>query len=414
MAKSIYRLTDRQVRNATKPLNDGGNLWLYPRGGARHWFFRYFREGKAHEMSLGSYSTVTLEDAREEAGKWRKVLKKKRLDPIAERKRIEEEKKRVIPTFTQAAARYILTNRHEWKNHKHRRQWASTMKTYARPVIGPKRVDEVTSEDVQAILQPIWTSKTETAKRVQGRIESILDWATAKKYRSGDNPARWRGNLDMIFPKPSKVKKANNGGEDNHFKAMPYKQVPAFWQKVRNNDSVSSKALCFLILTGCRSREIRGATWDEINLEEKTWTIPAGRMKAGKVHKVPLIDPAIEILSELPRLNEYVFPGQRNNRPLSVMALLTVMRKLGYVKEGKHPPYVPHGFRSSFRDWVADETGYPDRLAEVALAHSVGSQVERAYQRSDMFEKRRKLMEEWGNYVALSAEGKVVSIHKSA
>ncbi|MBT3967666.1 MAG: DUF4102 domain-containing protein, partial [Gammaproteobacteria bacterium] len=231
MAKSIERLTDRQVKNAKKNLNDGGNLWLLLRRNTKVWAFRYTLNGKARKAGLGSYPTISLAEARDTAVQYRKWLKSG-IDPLDEVRRIEAESKRVIPTFTSAAARFILTNRHQWKNRKHAKQWVATLRTYAKPVMGDKLVTEVTTEDVQKILSPIWNSKTETAKRVQGRIERVMDWATAMKFRAGDNPARWKGNLDMIYPAPNKVKRTNNAGTEKHHSAMPYTDVPNFYSEL--------------------------------------------------------------------------------------------------------------------------------------------------------------------------------------
>jgi integrase len=398
MANGIHKLTDKQVRNAKGNLNDGGNLWLLLKRETKVWAFRYMLRGKARKAGLGSYPTVSLSDAREKASQYRKWLSEG-LDPIDENKRHQDEKDRQLPTFTSAAARYILTNRHQWKNRKHIKQWLSTIKLYAKPKIGKKLVSDITTEDVQAILSPIWNGKTETAKRVQGRIERVLDWATANKYRTGDNPAKWAGNLDQIYPSPSKVKKLKNGGQERHLAAMPYDDLPKFIKRLRGKDSNAVKALRFLILTACRSGEVLNATWDEFDLDNKAWTIPANRMKAGKEHRVPLTDAMIEILESLPRLNSYVFAGNRHNRPLSNMAMLSAMRKMGYSEDGKLPAYVPHGFRSTFRDWCEEQSSAPHGVIERALAHTIPSATERAYNRGDLFDKRRLLMQAWCNFV---------------
>lgn len=410
MAGSIHRLTDKQVQNAKKNLNDGGNLWLLLKRDTKVWAFRYMLKGKARKAGLGSYPIVSLSEAREKATQYRKWLSNG-IDPIDENKRLQEEHDRQVPTFTSAAAKFILTNRHQWKNRKHVKQWVSTMRTYAKPIIGNKPVSDVMLEDVQKILTPIWKSKTETAKRVQGRIERVLDWATAKKFRTGENPARWSGNLDQIYPSPNKVKRQNNGGQERHHTAMPYDDVTAFYKRVRDKESNTAKALRFLILTACRSGEVLNATWDEIDLDNKTWTIPASRMKAGKEHRVPLTDEMIEVLRSLPRLNDYVFAGNRHNRPLSNMAMLSSMRKMGYSKDGELPAYVPHGFRSSFRDWCEEQSSAPHGVIERALAHTIPNATERAYNRGDLFDKRRSLMEAWGNFV-MADTSNVTSIRK--
>jgi len=399
MAQGIHRLTDKQIKNTTKNLNDGGNLWLLIRRETKVWAFRYMLKGKARKAGLGSYPTVSLSMARETANQYRKWLYQG-IDPMDQRDRQHTNASKKVPTFISAAARFILTNRHQWKNRKHIKQWISTIRTYAKPKIGNRLVSDITGEDIQSILSPIWNSKTETAKRVQGRIERILDWSTAMKYRTGDNPARWNGNLDQIFPAPNKVKKLNNGGNEKHQSAMPYQELPDFYEHLEAKNSNPSKALKFLILTACRSGEVLNATWNEIDLDNKTWTIPASRMKAGNEHRIPLTDKMIEILESLPRLNDFIFAGNKYNRPLSSMAMLTMMRKMGYVKEGKYPAYVPHGFRSSFRDWCEEQSSAPHGVIEKALAHTINNATERAYNRGDLFDKRRFLMESWGQFIS--------------
>lgn len=341
-------------------------------------------------MGLGSYPDVKLVEARNDASDYRKLVTKG-VDPI-EARRIEQVE---IPTFTTCAARYIRAHRHGWKNAKHSRQWVSTLKTYARAEIGTKKVDVITTEAILKILQPIWTTKTETAKRLQGRIENILDFAAAHKYRDHLNPARWRGHLDKLLAKPSRVKKVS------HHPAMPYSDVPDFMMELAANGSTSSLALQFLILTATRTSEVLQAKWDEIDLDKGVWTIPAERMKARRKHRVPLSIVALNILAALPHLEgkPYLFPGSRFGRPLSNMALLQLMRSMGYGVKGNRGAYVPHGFRSSFRDWSGELSSFPRDVAEMALAHAIKSKAEAAYRRGDLFEKRRKMMQEWSNYL---------------
>jgi len=404
MARSIHRLTDRQIRNTAKPLNDGGNLWLYPRGNARTWIFRYMLGGRSRQMGLGGYPGVSLAEARESAAQYRRILKSG-VDPIehreAEAKREALESAKAI-TFTQCAARYIRSHRRGWSNAKHARQWVATLKTYARPIIGGMPVADVGTEDVLAILTPIWTTKTETAKRVQGRIENILDWATAREYRTGENPARWRGHLDKILPRPSRVKRVT------HHPAMPYSELPAFMAELRTHTGTAARALELLILTGCRTGEVIGAKWSEIDGD--TWEIPSARMKAKRPHRVPLAPEALAVIADLPRVNGHLFAGARYSRPLSHVAMLQVMHRMGYGVSGDRGGYVPHGFRSSFRDWCAEQTSFPREVAEAALAHVNADKVEAAYRRGDLFEKRRKLMESWAQYILPSASDNVVSI----
>lgn len=269
------------------------------------------------------------------------------------------------------------------------------MAGYVRPVIGHRLVDEIETKDIVMILSPIWASKNETAKRVQGRMEMVLDYASAHAFRDANNPARWRGHLDKLLPKPSRVRRVR------HWPAMPFEQVPGFMQELRTNDSVSSKALTFLILTATRTSEVLLARWSEVDLEDFLWVIPAERMKARREHRVPLAEQAVQLLESVPREsgNPYVFPGFREGKPLSNMALLQLMRGLGYGNGAERGPYVPHGFRSSFRDWTGEVTNYPRDVAEMALAHTIQDKVEAAYRRGDLFEKRKLMMQEWADYL---------------
>lgn len=349
-------------------------------------------------MGLGSFPDVGLAEVRGRATKHRKQAKDG-IDPI-EARQTELEK---TPTFTTCAARYVRAHRRGWKNAKHARQWVSTLKTYARPVAGAKRVDAITTEDILKILSPIWTTKTETAKRVQGRIENILDYAAAHKYRDPMNPARWRGHLDKLLPKPSRVKKVD------HHPAMPHTEVPVFMVELAAKDSISAMALRFLILTATRTSEVLQAQWKEIDIEAAVWSIPAERMKARREHRVPLSDAATAILEALPRIdgNPYLFPGVRYSRPLSNMALLQLMRGMGYGVNGDRGAFVPHGFRSSFRDWSGEVSSFPRDVAEMALAHTIENKVEAAYRRGDLFAKRRKMMQVWSDYLQSSKAGVV-------
>ena len=389
----IHKLSPRKVATAGPgKYEDGGGLRLVVSpSGARKWVFRFTINGRRREMGLGSFPDVSLAEAREKAAKCRKLVREG-TDPIEARRQAQAK----VPTFTSCAALYIRAHRRGWKNAKHARQWVSTLKTYACPVIGDKPVDAIGTEDILAILSPIWTEKTETAKRVQGRIENILDFAAAHKWRDQMNPARWRGHLDKLLPKPSRVKKVT------HHPAMPYSEVPAFMAELANNSSISAKALQFLILTATRTSEVLLAKWEEVDLEEAVWTIPAERMKARREHRVPLSDMALDILKSLPPIegNPYVFPGARHGKPLSNMALLQLMRKMGYGPEGERGPYVPHGFRSSFRDWAGEVSSFPRDVAEMALAHVIENKAEAAYRRGDLFAKRRKMMQAWTNFVS--------------
>ena len=285
----------------------------------------------------------------------------------------------------------IASHEAAWKNPKHRAQWKATLATYAYPVFGDLSVSAIDTVLVQKVLDPIWSTKTETAGRVRGRMEAVLDWAKVRGYREGENPARWRGHLDKLLPNRRKVRAVKNHA------ALPYSKLPAFTAELRERTGVSAKALEFAILTAARTSKVIGATWSEIDLRSGVWTIPAHRMKAGKEHRVPLTDRALEILRSLPREGDFVFMGGRAGKPLSNMALLELMR-------GMNPGFVPHGFRSTFRDWAADTTAYPSEVVEVALAHAIESKVEAAYRRGDLFEKRRRLMADWARFCGSPAE----------
>ncbi|MEJ1406725.1 MAG: integrase arm-type DNA-binding domain-containing protein [Candidatus Sedimenticola sp. (ex Thyasira tokunagai)] len=403
---AIHLLSPRKVATAGPgKYEDGGGLRLVvSKTGAKKWVLRFTIDRKRREMGLGSYPDISLAKARDKASEHR-TQASEGIDPI-EARRTEPEK---TPTFTTCAARYIRAHRRGWKNAKHARQWVSTLKTYARPVLGSKKVDTITTEDILKILSPIWNTKTETAKRTQGRVENILDYAAAHKYCDPMNPARWRGHLDKLLPKPSRVKKTT------HHPAMPYTEVPAFMAELSQNGCVSAYALQLLILTATRTSEVLQAQWAEFDLDEGIWVIPAERMKAKREHRVPLPDTAIAILHALPRIkgNPYLFTGARHSRPLSNMALLQLMRGMGYGVNGDRGNYVPHGFRSSFRDWSGEVSSFPRDVAEMALAHTIENKVEAAYRRGDLFDKRRKMMQAWANYVN-KQQGDVVSINRHA
>jgi integrase len=379
-----------------KHSTDTRRLYLFVRGGSRSWVFRYTMKGKQKQISLGVQPIVSFKDAREQASAF-SVLISQGKDP---QESAVPDDSPTITTFTQVAARYIRIHRHGWSNAKHARQWVSTLKTYARPVIGNKPVDAISTEDVLEILTPIWTNKTETAKRVQGRLENILDFAAAHQWRDPLNPARWRGHLDKLLPKPSRVKKVK------HHPAMPYEQAPAFMAELKLNKCLSSKALQLLILTATRTSEVLKAQWREIDIEAAEWRIPAERMKGKQEHRVPLCKAALSILATLPRIegNPYLFPSVRQNKSLSNMALLQLMRGMGYGVGGKRGDYVPHGFRSSFRDWSGEVSSFPRDVCEMALAHVIENRVEAAYRRGDLFTKRRNMMEEWAQWCNATTE----------
>jgi len=340
-------------------------------------------------MGLGPCSLVSLAEAREKARQARRALLEGD-DPL-ELKRQKRARQRLEAasgmTFKDCAERMIASHEAAWKNPKHRQQWHSTLATYVYPVFGDLPVAAVDPGLVLKALEPIWTTKPETAGRVRGRIDAVLDWAKARGYREGENPARWRGHLDKLLPNRRKVRQVKN------HPALPFLDLPAFMADLRRRGSVSARALEFTILTAARTGETIGAKTSEMDLDNAVWTVPAERMKAGKEHRVPLPPRAVEIVRELPREADYAFPGGRADKPLTNMAMLELLR-------GMRPGsgYVPHGFRSSFRDWAAERTNHSSEVVEQALAHAIESRVEAAYRRGDLFEKRRRLMTDWAAY----------------
>jgi integrase len=373
------KLTARKVETA-KPgkYGDGSGLQLaVAPGGAKKWVLRFLWRGRPREMGLGSYPGVGLADAREKALAWRR-LARSGVDPIAARKKGDG-----VPTFGAVADEVAGHLAEGFRNEKHKAQWRMTLSVYADP-LRAKPVDKIDTADVLSVLRPIWQAKPETASRLRGRIERVLNAAKAKGYRTGENPAAWRGHLENLLPKPSRLSRG-------HHAAMRYKDVPDFVAKLRQREAVAGLALEFTILTAARSGEILGARWSEIDLDARVWTIPAERMKAARQHRVPLSEPVLAILGKVneARVSSYVFPGQRADRPLSVMALEMLLRRMG-IEDA-----TVHGFRSAFRDWASNETAFPRELAEHALAHAIGDKAEQAYRRSDALEKRRRLMDAW-------------------
>jgi integrase len=389
-------LTARKVETA-KPgkYSDGGNLYLVvSEAGARKWVLRFTWRGRAKEMGLGGAKNVPLADAREKAASARRKIAQG-LNPINERKRDGG-----IPTFGKMADDVRETLSAGFRNDKHKAQWKSTLESYAAPLRG-KPVDTIATDDVLAVLKPIWTTKAETASRVRGRIEKVLDAAKAKGFRDGENPARWRGHLDHLLPRPLKLARG-------HHAAMPYEDVAAFIAKLRQREATSALALELCILTAARSGEILGMRWSEIDFDKKIWTVPADRMKAGREHRVPLPPRAASILRQLEKLKtgDFVFVGQARNKPLSNMAMEMVLRRM------KIQDATVHGFRSSFRDWAGNVSSFPREVTETALAHVIGDKAEQAYRRSDALEKRRKLMEAWASYCEPKTMGNVVTLQR--
>jgi integrase len=383
------------VTQVTQPgrYHDGGGLYLQVRGtDKKAWLFRFRRRW----MGLGPVRDVSLAEARAAAAKCRKMLLAG-IDPL-EARRSDKRKVLAGTSFKECAERYIASHQAAWRNLKHRQQWSGTLSTYAYPVLGDFPVATVDTGLILKVLEPIWTTKAETASRLRGRIESVLDWAKARDYRQGDNPARWRGHLDHLLPAPRKVRAVN------HLAALPYVEMPEFMQALRECDGVAPRALEFVILTAARTGEAIGATWDEIAGD--VWTIPGARMKSGREHRVPLSDAALELLSNLPRENGYLFAGMRPNSHLSDTAMLKLLERMG------RADLTTHGFRSTFRDWVSERTNYPRDIAEAALAHAISDKTEAAYRRGDALDKRRRLMAEWARYCAEPIPtGGVVALH---
>ena len=410
MARQIGRLKALDVARKKKPglYPDGGGLYLQvTSAGSRSWVYRYTLHGKTRYMGLGPLHAVGLADARKKAMAARQA-RHEGIDPIDDRNaglahdRIEAAK---AITFRDAAERYIEAHKAGWRNAKHAGQWRSTLETYAYPVLGSLPVQAVDVGLVLKVLEPIWNTKTETASRIRGRIESVLDWSTARGYRLGENPARWRGHVENLLPRRSKVRKVR------HHPALPYGEVGAFMLDLRRQEGTAARALELLILTACRTGEVIGARLGEANIEEAVWTVPAERVKSGQEHRVPLSPPALAIVNAMhegrtsERTDDYMFPGGKRGRPLSNMALLALLKRMG------RDDLTAHGFRSTFRDWAAERTNYPREVAEMALGHAISDKVEAAYRRGDLFEKRRRLMDEWAKFCGAEAKaGKVVAI----
>lgn len=406
MSKRARGLTARTVQTIKTPglFADGGNLYLQvTAGGAKTWIFRYQIGGRRREMGLGSSSTVSLAQAREKASDLRRTVANG-VDPLEARKAETAAAKAATAgtlTFRECALIYIDTMRPGWSNEKHAAQWTSTLSTYAFPVIGDLPVSMIDTPLVLKALEPIWHEKTETASRVRGRIEAVLDYAKVRGYRTGDNPARWKGHLELILPARGDVAPVE------HHAALPYTEMPTFWPKLQAQSGMGARALEFCILTATRSAEVLGARWREIDLHAKVWTIPADRMKAGAEHRVPLTAAAVALLRKMAAIrtgtspDDLVFPGQHKGRPLSNMAMAMVLRRMKL-------DATPHGFRSTFRTWAAEKTRFQHEVCEAALAHTLGNRVVLAYQRGDLFAKRRELMTAWSDYCEGRGQTRVV------
>lgn len=409
MARKTNRLTAIEVSKLEKPgyYCDGAGLYLQiSKSGSKSWLMRYTLGGKPREMGLGSFLTFTLADARQRATAQRKLLADG-IDPLASKrsallaKRMAEAS---IITFDKAAADFIAANSPAWRNAKHGDQWRNTLATYASPVIGALPVSKIETAHVLRILSPIWTTKTETATRIRGRIEKVLDWAKVQGYRTGDNPAAWRGHLSEVLPTPSKVADAG------HHAALPWPEVGAFMVALRAAQGAGARAMELIILTATRTSEVLNAKWAEFDLDAGLWVIPKERMKSFKEHRVPLSAAALALLDKAKAEStggEYVFPGKKG--ALSNMACLQTLKRMG------RADLTVHGFRSTFRDWISEATSYPRDVAEMALAHAIEDKSEAAYRRGDLIEKRRALMSDWAAHCAVvRVSGDVVAIRAKA
>lgn len=396
MARTINCLSHRKVETLKKPgmHSDGGGLYLQVTEGSdgaprKSWLFRYAVAGRERQMGLGPLSDVPLAEARNRATAARE-LRREGKDPIVEREAARATASLAatkVMSFDDCATAYIAAHRAGWRNVKHASQWTNTIATYCSPVFGKLPVQLVDVGLVMKVVEPLWISKPETAGRLRGRIERILDWAKVRGYRDGENPARWRGHIDQLLPARGKVARVK------HHAALPYSELPVFMAQLKDRDAVAARALEFAILTAARTGEVIGAKWDELDLIERVWSIPAERMKGGREHRVPLSGAAMEIVQHMStiRQNDHVFPGDRRDA-LSNMALLMLLRRM------ERTDITAHGFRSTFRDWVEEQTDSPRAVAEMALSHAIGSAVEAAYRRGDLLEKRRPLMKRWAEY----------------
>lgn len=412
------KLSAVEVTKAKGPavLHDGGGLYLRVSGtGAKAWVFRFQIDGKRRDMGLGPFPEIGLAEARAKALEHRKQ-RNDGIDPLHAReaarqaRRLADSKGR---TFRQVAEEFLHHKEMGWRNATHRQQWRSTLATYAYPILGELPVSAIDTGLVMHVLTPIWTSKTETASRLRGRIETVLDAAKAHGYRDGENPARWRGHLKTLLADKNELRKVE------HLAALPYVEVPEFFTDLRSHQEMAARALEFVILTAVRSGEALRATWGEVDLDAKVWTVPASRMKAKRAHQVPLSEPALAILKRVrplavtldgePDPMAPLFPGRRRALPMSNMTLIMLLRRMG------RGDLTVHGFRSSFRDWAAERTAFAGEIAEMALAHLVGTRVEQAYRRSTAFEKRAQLMEAWARFCTMPAvPAEVVPLHAGA
>ena len=399
----INKLSALKVTKIAKAgkYSDGKGLYLQvTQRLVKSWIFRYERGGVERYMGLGAVHSVGLAEAREEARKARLLLQQG-IDPLQHKTEVVVKNRAVMASskvFEECVQEYINSHKDSWRNEKHGKQWEATLLKYACPHLGRMDVRLINTALVLQVLEPIWKTKTATATRLRERIERVLAWAATKGYREGENPARWGGHLEELLPKPSKLKKVK------HHPSLPYMRINGFFRLLRLEKGIAARALEFTILTASRTGEVRFARWDEIDLAAKVWVIPAVRMKAGKEHRVPLVGETVAILERMKGLDPlWVFPSARLNKPMSNMAMLAVLQRM------RQTGVTVHGFRSTFRVWAAEQTTYPKELPEMALAHSVGNAVETAYQRSDLFERRRAVMADWANWCMMIVQDEKMS-----
>lgn len=400
MTRAVGKLAPSKVTalvKAKKPglYGDGAGLWLrIGQGGAASWVLRYMRAGKAHEMGLGPHHTYGLAEARERAKRYRQELHDG-VDPLASRKAAKASAKPVI-TFRQVAEMYLTAHAPAWRSEVHRRQWRQSLDDYVFPTLADRSVAEIDTGAVMEVIEPLWHAKPETAGRVRGRIESVLDYAAARGWRSGPNPAAWTGHLKHVLPAKTKVRKVE------HHPALDWREVASFMQALRKRHGIAARAVEFLVLTACRSGEVRGARWDEIDRRSNTWTVPASRTKTAKDYRVPLSDPALAVLDQMEKLRdgeeELVFPGAEPGHVLSDVALSKIAKLAAPGAQ-----ITLHGFRSTFRDWAGEASAYPREVIEMALGHRIGDKAEQSYARGDLFQKRRSLMADWAAQCAAIA-----------
>jgi integrase len=420
MPRRAAGLTAAKVRTAAPGrYGDGNGLYLLVRSPeARFWLFRYTIAGRMREMGLGragaDAAAVPLAEARAKAAELHRAVRAGS-DPLQQRavaaaaaRAAEQEATIRSITFSAVADRFLAAHEAGWRNPKHQSQWRNTLQTYAHPHVGDLAVADVDTAHVLSVLEPIWHKKPETASRIRGRLEAVLDYAKVRGWREGENPARWRGHLDHLLPSRAKVAPVE------HHAALPWGEIGAFVARLREQPGIAASALEFVILTAARTGEALGATWAEIDMKAAVWTVPAPRMKAKKEHRVPLSDAALAVLRAMAGLRTtddpgaYVFPGARPRKPLSIMAMAMVLRRMD------RGDLTVHGFRSTFRDWAAEATSYAREVAEAALAHALPDKVEAAYRRGDLFEKRKRLMEEWATFCErpMPVRGEVVPLRR--